>query len=144
MHAVSNTYKPSGTERSGRQLVYHLFAGSLSGAAVVAFAVLPQPEITGLGFTAAALLGQLISIITRRFSAAPLATRLRRKRATIVYLVVAGVALIGAFVMDWTVVRGSDALWLAWTMAGLVFVVFASGAWIIGGRSTHETASDTA
>ena len=100
---------------------------AVAGAAVIAFAVLPQ-TIAGLALVAAAVLITLIDFFAHRFSASPFSTHLRR--GTIAYLVVVVVVMTGALVLVWTVVRNGDALWLAWTVAGLLFLVVVSGAWI--------------
>jgi hypothetical protein len=111
--------------------------GLLCGAWVIALAVLPEP-IIGFATVVMLVLFGLINFL-RRFSAAPLLYA----RGTIVYLVALGAVLVGAYVLDLAVVRHGDALWLAWTMAGLVLVVCASGAWFVEGRSTHKPASAT-
>ena len=134
MSAVS-TDKPSSPER---HLWYYLAMGVVAGAAVIAFAVLPT-QLAGLALVAAAVLIAPIDFLAHRFSASPFSTHLRR--GAIIYLVVLCVVMAGALVLVWTVMRNGDALWLAWAVAGLLFLVVVSGAWIVEGRSTHKTVS---
>jgi hypothetical protein len=140
MSTVRNTEKASVNERHEGHLGYYLAIGLVAGAAVISSAVLPR-EMAGLGFTVAAVLIGLIDFLARRFSHSPLSTR--PDRGTIVYLAAFVVVLIIAVALVWTVVRNGDAMWLAWTMAGLVFAVIVAGNWIVDRRSTRKAASAT-
>ena len=140
MSTVSNTDRPSENERPERRVWYYLAMGVVAGAAVIAFAVLPQ-QFAGLALVVAAVLIGLIDVLGRRFSVSRFSTHLGKR--TIIYLVVVGVVMISAVVLVWTLVRNGDALWLAWVMAGLFFVVVVLGTWIVDEHPTHQTASAT-
>jgi len=140
MRAASKTHKLSGHERRGLHPWYFLTIGVVCGAAVIAAAVLPQ-QIAGFTLVLVLVLLSLVDLLARRFSTSPASTRLRRGRWSIAYVVALGAVLVGAFALDWAIVRRGDVLWLAWTMAGLVFVVLAGGAWAVDGRSTSKETS---
>lgn len=140
MSKVSNTDKPSGIERRVHRLWYCVGMGLVAGAYVMALPVPPQ-QIVGFSVPVVLLVLGLIGFLARRYSASLFSARLRRGKGTIVYLVALGIVLVGGLVLVVVVVRHGDALWLAWTMAGLIFAVVASGAWITEGPSTRKMAS---
>ena len=98
---------------------------------MLAIALLPQ-QIAGLVSVIAALLVGLTSSIARRVSG----TRLPVPSTGlgIGYVVVMAVVLIGSLIVAWTVARPAELAWLAWALAGLVFVVTLWGTWILRTR----------
>jgi hypothetical protein len=96
-------------------------------------AVLP-PDFSGLAWTAALVLNMALDRISLRFSAPPSPGRPRR--SAIPCVVALGMLMFRAIIWVAFAVRHSDGLWLAWTLAGVTFVVGAGGSWIIDRRFT--------
>ncbi|WP_157373026.1 hypothetical protein [Agromyces sp. Root81] len=137
MSEATSTGGPDDVDRPGRLVWYYIAIGLIGAAAVIGFAVLPQP-IAGLVLTGAALLSALVDFLARRFSSASFNTRM--DGSVIAYLAVVGVVVVGSLILVWTVVRNGDAPWLVWVLAGAVFVVILIGAWIVDGRLTPQEA----
>ena len=137
MSEVTNPAEPGTVDRPGHHTWYYLTTGVIAAAAVIGFAVLPQ-LVAGPVLTGAALLSLLIDRLARRFSSSPFNTRV--DAGIIVYRTVVGVVVVGSLILVWTVVRNGDVPWLAWVLAGAVFVVLLIGAWIEDGRLTPQTA----
>ncbi|WP_422770232.1 hypothetical protein ACN28C_26450 [Plantactinospora sp. WMMC1484] len=118
-----------------RQIVvpwwYYSITGVITGAAVVATALLPQ-QISGFFLVAAVLLVGVISRVTGRIVGKAWGTRLPfpTGAAGVGYLVALAVVVIGSLIVAWIVVRPSGPSWLAWMLAALVFVVTLSGRWV--------------
>jgi hypothetical protein len=136
MFAESNTDSIDAKRRSGH-VWYFSAVGLVAAAAIIASAFLPQ-AIAGAALAVAALVVGFIDFVARRVGAAPGAAKLRA--AAMVYYVVLGLVLIGSLIVVWVVIRNSDAMWLAWVLAGVVFVVTFSGTWAVGGRVNQKTA----
>jgi len=109
---------------------YFLLVGALAGGAVLTSPVLPA-DLYGLFWGPAAIGFSLVDRAITRSS--PVAIRLRR--GVVVYVVVAGVLLVGALIAAAIFVRQSDSdAWVVWTISGLAFVVFAAGSWALDRR----------
>lgn len=119
------------SDAADRQLVvpgwYYATLGVIAGAAVVAFALLPQP-IAGPTLVVAALL----VAVTSRIAAKASGTRLPIPASAIGagYLIALAVALVGSLIVVWIVVRPDGPSGLAWMLGALVFVVALSGTWV--------------
>ena len=138
MTSVSNPDNSGAGERAGRPLWYFVAAGAVAGGAVITSSLLPQ-EVFGLAWVAAAIVFSQIDRVVARSS--PVSTRLRR--GAVAYVVVIGILLVGALVAVVIAVRDSE-LWVAWSMAGLAFAVFAGGSWIVDRRLSEATPPDPA
>jgi hypothetical protein len=136
MHAENNPETSNQVRRPGRHVWYFAAMGLIAGAAIVAPVVLPQ-EIAGVTLVALALLVGIVDRVARRCGAAPAPAKF--SAGIISYYVLLALVLIGSLVVVWAVVRNSDAIWLAWILAGVQFVVALTGAWVVDGRVTHET-----
>ncbi|MFC9560776.1 hypothetical protein [Agromyces sp. NPDC056965] len=130
MSEATSTDRPTEGDRTSH-VWYHLAIGSVAGAAVIGFAMLP-PEIVGVVSFVGVLLVVAIDLIARRLTPASLRPRLRG--GAIPYLVVLVVVTAGSLIGAATVVHGDDMMWLAWVLAGVVFLVALLGAWALHGR----------
>lgn len=129
----------SGTQ-TPRSYWYFLTTALVGGASVIAVALLPR-QIAGLSLVLVLVLFSLIDLLARRVSAPTFSSRLRRGAGSVVYVLVLAGVLGTAYALVWAIVRPDGAFWLAWAMAGLVFVVMASGVWMFDGSSTAKKAS---
>jgi hypothetical protein len=128
MDTVSNP--PAVRDRVGRPLWYFALAGALAGGAVLTSAVVPA-EIYGLFWGPAAIGFSFVDRAITRSS--PVAIRLRRE--VVVYVVVAGVLLVGALIAAAIFVRQSDSdAWVVWAISGLAFTVVAVAGWALDRR----------
>lgn len=127
----------------GRRSSYfwHFLAlGLVGGGAVIAFAFLPR-SLTGFVSLVKIGMWTLIGFLSRRFARVPFSTQPRKGAVTVVYSVILGIVLVGAFVLDFFVVRRGDLPWLAWVMAGVIVAVSVSAVWLADGTSAPKIAS---
>ncbi|MFF1876958.1 hypothetical protein [Leifsonia sp. NPDC058230] len=136
MHTV-NADKSTRVERPTARLLYFLALGVIAGAALIAFALLPQ-QIAVLAPVLAIVATLIVDRAARRSSVHPFTTR--PGRVAIVYFVVFGIVWLGGLLLVGAVARDGDSPWLPWILAGVVFVVTLIGTWIPEGRSTHRAA----
>ena len=140
VNALRNTKQLRVSGRSKRDLFFFIVVGMGAGATLIAFAFLPRSQVAALAFPGAVWVSMLAFRLYRQFWAGPSPKSMTK--ATVTYLVVVAVVLIGAGVLTGTVTRNSEG-WspLAWLLGGLVFVVISSGAWAVAERATHEATS---
>ena len=138
MGSIDSAGKGSGWRE--RHLWYFLLFGLVVAAGVMALALLPK-QIVGFSTPGVLVSLALLDFLARRFSISPFSPVSRRKSGEVAYFVVLGVVLVGALLVSFAVARHSDALWLAWTMASLVFLACVSGGWLGGGRRVARTSA---
>jgi drug/metabolite transporter (DMT)-like permease len=115
-----------------RHLWYYVAVAFVVSADVIALALLPRPWAS-LTTLLAMLLLALVSILARRYNAAPFRLRLRERpnaAAYSAYIVLLIVVVVGAFALDFTLTRHGNLPWLAWVAGVLVFLV-TSGGWYV-------------
>ena len=118
------------TTAASTRLRYYLPVATVAAAAVVSFAALPSYLGGVVGFISVSTMS-----LIHRVSLKPVDTTPRRLRVTL-YSALSAVVLAGSLVLAVTVARNLGALWVAWVMASLVFVVFSGTAWV--GEATRR------
>ena len=119
------------SERPARRLRYFLPLASVAGASVFAFAALPQ-QMGGLISLPTVLLLILIDRSTRRtIDARPRGTK------AILYFVLTAIVYVGSLIVAVAIAR-DEPLWVAGSLAVVVFVVVALGAWVPNRRRAHQ------
>jgi hypothetical protein len=138
MAMVSNKRQSITESRPAGYVWYFSALGLMSGGAVLAFALLPQPFTAFVGWAALGISG-LSSLLGRRFPDSFFSARVRQGTGSVIYYVIFGSAFVGALLVDLLVVRRDHLPWLGWTMAVVVAVVSTGGAMLVGARSTVKS-----
>jgi hypothetical protein len=125
---VSTSDESRSFGRHSRRLWYHLWVGAVAGATIIVFAVLPLRLGGVAGFVTVVVLALVDRVARRRFDPKP------RGWGAVAYFVFGGLIYAGSLGLAVTVAHDTDALWVAWLLAGLVFAVFVSAAWVPNGH----------